>query len=330
MGLNELIAVRDGYGIRPLSFGMYENNHYVFSSETCAINTVQADLVRDVKPGEMIVVSSGGMQSFQIVPGVQRLDVFEYIYFARPDSYLLGKRVNMVRQSLGRALYEIHPVDADVVIPVPDSAIPAAEGYSEASGIPLRHAFAKNRYVQRTFITPGERLRHSLSDMKYNIISEDVLDKRVVLMDDSIVRLTTAPRLVKRIRDAGAKEVHLMISSAPIRFPDFYGIDLPKQKDLGAAYHSIADIQKTVGADSLTYLPYESMIDAIGVPESQLYTGCFTGDYPIDLGERWDEVDLEVQKRLSDVGGVVVQKEKKTGGGRVVKYGATYIRNKNH
>jgi amidophosphoribosyltransferase len=298
MSRDELVAVRDEYGIRPLSLGEYADNHYVVSSETCAINTVQAKQVRDVKPGEMVVINKDGLRSVQIAESKQKLDVFEFVYFARPESYLLGKRVNEVRREFGKRLAQMKKIDADVVIPVPDSAIPSAEGYSEASGIPFRNALIKNRYIGRTFITPGEHLRGSMADMKYNTVSEVIEGKNVILVDDSIVRMNTAPKLVKRLRDAGAKKVHIMVSSSPIHFPDFYGIDLAKQKEIVAAYHSVEDICEMTGADSLTYLAFDEMIDAVGVPLDMLYTGCFTGDYPIDLGERWSEVDLEVKKRL--------------------------------
>lgn len=289
MNKDELVAVRDGYGIRPFSFGEYEGGQCVFSSETCALDTVRARNVRDVLPGELISVSARGVETRRLVEGSNNLDIFEMVYFARPDSYLYGQRVNEIRRRFGERLANTRHIDADVVVPVPDSAISAGEGYSETSGIRLRQALIKNRYVHRTFITPGEHLRSSMADMKYNILQEVVKDKRVVLVDDSIVRLNTAPRLVRRLRENGAKEVHVMISSSQIRYPDFYGIDLPKQSALASFSMSDEEIREKINADSLTFLPYDEMIAATGVSRDQLYTGCFSGEYPIDLGERVNE-----------------------------------------
>ncbi len=292
-----LVAVRDGYGIRPLSVGVYGNDHYVVSSETCAIDTVQAKILRDVKPGEMVVIDKSGLRSEQLVEGTQKLDLFEFVYFARPESMLLGERVYSVRKRLGESLADILNVDADVVVPVPDSAVPAAEGFAERKGIPLRMGIVKNRYIHRTFIMPSTYLRDRSADMKYNVVSEAVKDLKVVLVDDSIVRLNTAPRIVKRIFDAGAKEVHLVISSSPILFPDFYGIDLPAQKDLSAAHMEIEEMRVKIGATSLTFLPFDEMVRAVGVPKDQLYTGCFNGEYPIDLAERRSEFSYDVKNR---------------------------------
>lgn len=292
-----LVAVRDKYGIRPLSLGAYDDNHYVVSSETCAIDTIQAKKLRDVNPGEMVIIDKSGLRSEQLVEGVQKLDIFEFVYFARPESILLGQRVYSVRNRLGAALADIFKFNADVVVPVPDSAIPAAEGFSEKKGIPIRHAIVKNRYIHRTFIMPSEHLRDNQADMKYNVVSEAVSGLRVVLVDDSIVRLNTAPRIVKRMFDAGAKEVHLVISSSPILFPDFYGINLPAQSELSAAHMSIEEMRQKIGATSLTFLPFDLMVGAIGVPKDQLYTGCFNGEYPIDIGERRNEFSYDVKNK---------------------------------
>jgi amidophosphoribosyltransferase len=295
MTKDSLVAVRDGYGIRPLSLGVYDNDHYVVSSETCAIDTVQAKILREVRPGEMIVIDKNGLRSEQLVAGIQKLDIFEYVYFARPESVMMGQRVYSVRKRLGEALAKISNFEADIVVPVPDSAVPAAEGYAEQRIIPLRHAIIKNRYIHRTFIMPSEYLRDRSADMKYNVVSEAVSGLRVVLVDDSIVRLNTAPRIVKRLFDAGAKEVHLMISSSPILFPDFYGIDLPAQNDLGAAHMTIEEMREKIGATTLTFLPYDLMVGAVGVPKENLYTGCFNGKYPIDIGERRNEFSYDVK-----------------------------------
>lgn len=290
-----LYAFRDPHGIRPLSVGLYDDGNYVVSSETCAINTVQAQLVRDVEPGELIEIDEQGLRSCQVVRGEKKLDIFEFVYFARPDSYLYGQRVHEVRRRFGQVLGKHLTLNADVVIPVPDSAIPAAEGVSETTGVLYRHALIKNRYIARTFISPGEHLRNSMSEMKYNVISEAVKGKRVILVDDSIVRLNTIPRLVKRLYSEGACEVHVAIASAPVLFPDFYGIDLAEQTKLVAAWHTIEEMREKIGCTSLTYLPYDEMIKAVGVDESLLYTGCFTGKYPTDLGESVKTVCYDVK-----------------------------------
>lgn len=292
-----LYAYRDPYGIRPLSLGVYDDNNFVIASETCAINTVQAQLVRDVKPGELIEISDKGLKTCQVVDGRETLDLFEFVYFARPDSYLYGHRVHEVRRRFGKLLGSHLKFNADVVVPVPDSAIPSAEGVSETTGVSYRHALIKNRYIARTFISPGEHLRDSMSEMKYNVISEAVKDKSVILVDDSIVRLNTIPRLVNRLYREGAREVHVAIASAPVLFPDFYGIDLAEQKKLVAAWHSLDEMKNLIGCASLTYLPYVEMIQAVGVDESMLYTGCFTGKYPTDLGDSGKLVGYDVKNR---------------------------------
>jgi len=299
MTKDTLVAVRDGYGIRPLSLGVYENDHYVISSETCAIDTVQAKILREVKAGEMVVIDQTGLRSEQLVNGSEHMDIFEFVYFSRPESILQGQRVYSVRKRFGESLAEIHNVEADIVVPVPDSAVPAAEGYAERKGIPIRHAIIKNRYIHRTFIMPSMYLRNRSADMKYNVVSEAVAGLRVVLVDDSIVRLNTVPRIVKRLLDAGAKEVHLVISSAPILFPDFYGIDLPAQKDLAAAHMTVEEMRQKIGATTLTFMSVEAMIQAVGVPKEQLYTGCFTGEYPIDIADRKNEFSYDVKNRES-------------------------------
>lgn len=283
MTKDALIAVRDQYGIRPFSIGKL-NGGYVFSSETCAIDTINGKFLRDVKPGEMVVLDKRGLTSHQLVPSKQKLDIFEFVYFSRPDSMLLGKSVYGVRKQLGIHLAKEYPIKADVVLPVPDSAIPAATGYAIEMSIPLELGLVKNRYVGRTFIMPDQRLRNSIH-AKLNPIEEVIKNKKVVVIDDSIVRGTITRRLTKMIRDAGAKEVHLLISSPPIRYPDFYGIDTPVQNDLIAANKSIEKIEEYTQADSLHYLSYEGLIQATGLPEDVFCTSCFTGKYPIDIGD---------------------------------------------
>jgi len=287
-----MVAIRDANGIRPLSLGKL-NDGYVVSSETCGLDTVGAAFIRDIEPGEMVVVNERGLKSHRIVAGEEKLDIFEFVYFARSDSILLGKRVDSVRKNFGRMLAKECKIDADVVIPVPDSAISAALGFSQASGILFDHGLIKNRYIHRTFIQPAQRLREKAVEMKLNPITEVIAGKKVIVIDDSIVRGTTSKKLVERIRAAGAKEVHLLISSPPVLYPDFYGIDTPKQNDLIAFRMSLEEITKFIGADSLHFLSYEGLIKATGLPVSCFSTSCFTGIYPSDIGER----KLEIKKK---------------------------------
>ncbi len=289
MSKNKLVAFRDECGIRPLSVGK-NGGGYVVASETCAFDTTGTEFLRDVNPGEMVVIDKDGLHSQQVMKPNQKLDVFEFVYFARPDSIIMGQRVNQVRQNFGKIMAQESKVDADVVVPVPDSAIPAAVGYAQASGIPFDQALIKNRYIHRTFIKPVQSVREQDVAMKLNPLKESFEGKRVVLIDDSIVRGTTLKQVVKMIRKAGAKEVHLMISSPPVRYPDFYGIDTPDQKDLIASQMSVADICKHMGADSLHYLSYDGMIEATNIPADQLSTSCFSGVYPISIGDRAKEV----------------------------------------
>ncbi|MBI4080401.1 MAG: amidophosphoribosyltransferase [Candidatus Levybacteria bacterium] len=292
MTKDKIAAVRDPFGIRPLSLGKLNHSGYVFSSETCAFDTVNAEQIRDVDPGEMVVIDETGLHSYKIAKPNQKLDIFEFVYFSRPDSVLLGKRVYEVRRNLGIQLAKEYPIDADVVIPVPDSAIPAAIGYSGASGIPFEHGLVKNRYIGRTFILPDQRLRDRGVQMKLNPIEEIIKGKRVIVIDDSIVRGTTAQKLVRMIREAGAKEVHLMSSCPPVQFPDFYGIDTPSQKALIAANMTIPQIRDFVGADTVSFLSYKGMIKATGLPENVFCTSCFTGKYPIDIGALAKEINF--------------------------------------
>jgi amidophosphoribosyltransferase len=290
MSADTLVAFRDPCGIRPLSIATIDDGGYAVASETCAFDTVGAKFLRDVKPGELVAINEAGLTSHQIVAGEQKLDIFEMIYFARPDSLLLGKRVDIVRQELGRTLAKEFPIEADVIIPVPDSSIPAALGYSQASGIPFEMALIKNRYIHRTFIRPTAQLRERDLKMKLNPVIELIKDQRVVLVDDSIVRGTTMRHLVPMMFEAGAREVHLLISCPPVRYPDFYGINTPKQSELSSAYMTDAEMRDYVGATSLHFLSFEGMIKATGLPVSNFTTSCFTGEYPISIGERASEI----------------------------------------
>lgn len=284
MTKDKIAAVRDSFGIRPLSIGKL-NGGYVFSSETCALDTVNAQFIRDVAPGELVVVSEKGLESHTITKANQKLDIFEFVYFSRPDSQLLGKRVYKVRENLGKFLAKEYPLQADVIIPVPESSIPAATGYANALHIPLEFGLIKNRYIGRTFIMPDQKLRDRGVQMKLNPIPEIIKDKKVVLIDDSIVRGTTSRKIVSMVRNAGAKEVHLLSSCPPIKYPDFYGINTPFQKDLIGANMSVSEIEKFIGADSLHFLSYEKLIQATELPEDMFCTSCFTGNYPIDIGD---------------------------------------------
>jgi amidophosphoribosyltransferase len=238
----------------------------------------------------MLVIDEKGARSEQVVSPNPKLDIFEFVYFARPDSELLGKSVYQVRRNFGVELAKEYPVKADIVIPVPETAIASAIGYAQTLGIPFEMGLTKNRYIHRTFITPEQHVREQGVKAKLTPIPEIIRGKRVVVFDDSIVRGTTSQQIVKMLFDAGASEVHCLVASPPVRFPDFYGIDTPRQTDLIAATKSVEEIEKYLGATSLRYLSYEGMIRATGIPEDQFCTSCFTGIYPIDIKERVKEI----------------------------------------
>ncbi|HEV2403160.1 MAG TPA: amidophosphoribosyltransferase [Candidatus Saccharimonadales bacterium] len=282
---DQLIAFRDQCGIRPLSIGKLGDG-YVIASETCAFDTVGARFLRDVRPGELVVIDQRGITSHQVVKANPKLDIFELVYFARPDSVIAGMNVNQVRQNFGKELARQYPISADIVVPVPDSAIPAAIGYAQASGIPFEMGLIKNRYIHRTFIRPSQSLREQDVKMKLNPIPHLLKDKRIILIDDSIVRGTTTHKIAELMYGAGARAVHLLISSPPVKYPDFYGINLPTSSDLIAANLSVSEIRKRIGVDSLGYLSYDGMIRATGRPASRFSTSCFNGIYPIQIGKQ--------------------------------------------
>jgi amidophosphoribosyltransferase len=291
MDTKRLIAFRDRCGVRPLSIGTLDGG-YVIASETCAFDTIGAKYLRDVKPGEMVIIDQHGLKSVQIVDGEQKLDVFEYVYFARPDSVLLGQSVNEVRREFGREMAkQCQHITADVVMPIPDSAIPAALGYAYQSGVPFDMGLIKNRYIHRTFIRPTPELRVRDLKMKLNPVPETIAGKRVIVVDDSIVRGTTMKQYTEMIFAAGAREVHLMISSPPVRYPDFYGINTPNQADLLAANMNPEQMREYLGATSLNFLSFDGMVKATGLPASMLTTSCFTGEYPIPIGNRAQEIE---------------------------------------
>jgi amidophosphoribosyltransferase len=276
-----LIAARDPYGFRPLSLGKLKDA-WVVASETCAFDLIGAETVRDIEPGELILVDDRGLQSFRPFPRVMpAMCIFEHIYFARPDSRIYGHNVYATRKALGRQLAKEAYVPADIVIPVPDSGVPAALGYAEGANIPFENGLIRNHYVGRTFIEPEQRIRHFGVKVKLNAVREVLEGKRVVVVDDSIVRGTTSRKIVKMIRHAGAKEVHLRISSPPIVSPCFYGIDTPTKKELIGSSHRIEEIRRYVTADTLAYLTLEGMLAAAPGAGERYCNACFTENYPI-------------------------------------------------
>ena len=289
MTKEKLVALRDQFGIRPFSIAKL-NGGYVFASETCAFHPIGATYMRDVNPGEMVMVDENGLKIKQIAKGTQKLDIFEFVYFARPDSQILGKSVYDVRKNFGIQLAKEYKIKADVVIPVPETAIPVAVGYANASGIPFEMGIIKSRYIHRTFIEPEQHIREQGVKLKLAPLREVVENKKVIVIDDSIVRGTTSKQIVKMLFEVGAKEVHFVVSSPPVKFPDFYGIDLPYRRDLIAATRSIDEMNKYLGSTSLSFLSYKGMIKATGLKESMFCASCFNGKYPIDLRERKNEI----------------------------------------
>jgi amidophosphoribosyltransferase len=277
---DELIAVRDPYGFRPLSLGEL-NGAYVVASETCAFDLIEATYIRDVAPGEMIIINSKGIHSsFPFKPVEPSHCIFEFIYFARPDSMVFGQNVYSIRKEFGRQLARDAQVPADVVIPVPDSGVPAALGYAEESGIPFDIGLIRNHYVGRTFIEPRQSIRHFGVKIKLNPVRDALKGKRVVVVDDSIVRGTTSKKIIKMIRGAGATEVHMRISSPPVAYPCFYGIDIPTRQELIASSHSVEEIRKYITADSLGYISLGGLQKV--VPYRMNYcAACFDGEYPV-------------------------------------------------
>ncbi|MBS6600165.1 MAG: amidophosphoribosyltransferase [Clostridium sp.] len=280
MTKDKLIGARDPHGIRPLCIGRLDEA-YILSSESCALDAVGAEFVRDVKPGEIVVIDKNGVKSIIYAEdsGCQTC-CFEYIYFARPDSQIDGLDVYTTRVKFGEQLYREHKIEADLVVPVPDSGIPSAIGYSKASGIPYGTGFIKNRYVGRTFISPSQEVRERAVAVKLNPLKVNVQGKRVILIDDSIVRGTTSKHLVEAMRRAGAKEVHLLISSPPVKFPCYFGIDTAYRSELMAANHNIAEMTDILGADSLGYLSMEGMYKCFG-DKKGFCIGCLNGVYPV-------------------------------------------------
>lgn len=280
MGNNQLIGLRDPMGNRPLVLGRL-NGAYILASETCALSTIGAERVRDVEPGEMIIIDQNGCRSRKVLTAPREaVCVFEYIYFSRQDSELGDKNIHLVRKEIGRVLAKEYPVDADVVIPAPDSAISAAMGYAEELGIPYEVGLIKNRYVGRTFIQPTDAMRKLGARIKLNPIHPVLEGKRVVLLDDSIVRGTTTAQAIRLLRESGAKEVHMVVASPPFAYTCHYGINVPKPGELIASSRSIDEIREQIDADSLHYLSLEGLNQALGITEDRLCNACFSGNYP--------------------------------------------------
>jgi amidophosphoribosyltransferase len=283
---SKLIGVRDPNGFRPLAIGRLKDA-YVLSSETCSFDLIEADLLRPVEPGEIVVLEKGGMSTYRLPEAAPaKFCVFEHVYFARPDSLVNGKSVYRAREKMGMRLAQEAPAEADVVIPVPDSGVPAAIGYSKQSGIPFEMGLIRSHYVGRTFIEPQDSIRHFGVRLKLSPVRSIVDGKRIVVVDDSLVRGTTSRKIVKMLRGAGAKEVHLRISAPPTTHPCYYGIDTPTRSELVAASHSIDEINRYVTSDSLAYLSHEGMMAAVGSDDGSGYcSACFTGNYPVPLGQ---------------------------------------------
>ena len=291
---NELIGVRDPHGFRPLCIGRVDDA-WVLASETCALDLIHAKFVRDVEPGEIVVINKDGLSSMQAFPEQQRraFCMFEYVYFARPDSTIADRSVYKVRVEMGRQLAREHPIAADLVIPVPDSGNCAALGYSLESKIPFEMAFVRNHYVGRSFLQPSQLIRDFDVRVKLNLIEELVKDKRVIVVDDSIVRGTTSKTRVNNLKEAGAKEVHVLVSCPPHMNPCVYGIDFPDRSKLMAANHSQEEIRKYLNADSLYYLSQDGMVKATGLPKENFCMACWDGNYPVAYDPGVDKEIIE-------------------------------------
>ncbi|MDP7557679.1 MAG: amidophosphoribosyltransferase [Nitrospinaceae bacterium] len=283
MSENELIAARDPNGFRPLCLGKVDGG-YIVASESCVMNLVEAEYIRELEPGELLLINKYGMKSFFPFPKSPTTQcVFEHIYFSRPDSHLFGQPVYSVRKHMGRALARDTPVDADVVVPVPDSGVISAMGYSEESGIPFQMGLIRNHYVGRTFIEPQSQIRNFGVKIKLNAVESVIRGKRVIIIDDSIVRGTTSKKIVKMLREVGAKEIHVRISSPPTTHSCFYGIDTPTKGELIASNMDLKQTREYLGADSLHYLDLEKMLDVFGDQRGDFCSACFNGCYPIEV-----------------------------------------------
>lgn len=285
MNKDMIYAVRDPYGFRPLVLGKLDGA-WVVASETCAFDIIGAEYIREIEPGELIAFSKYGMKTYYpFEKKKESLCVFEYIYFSRPDSIIFNESVHDMRIKMGRMLARSSPVDADIVVPIPDSSVSAAIGYAREAGIPYEMAMIRSHYIGRTFIEPQQRIRDFGVKIKFNVVKSSVKGKRVILVDDSIMRGTTMRKIIKMFRNAGATEVHVRIASPPTKFPCFYGIDIPTHKELIASTHSLDEIKKYLRVDSIQYMTIDTMLESINRPGMNFCTACFDGDYPSELEE---------------------------------------------
>jgi amidophosphoribosyltransferase len=292
MTRDAIYAVRDPWGVRPLCFGSL-NGGFVVASESCALDHIGAKLIRGIEPGEIIRINQNGVESFREPIRKRALCIFEFSYFARPDSIINGQLVYPTRQAMGANLSLEHPVDADAVMGVPDSATAAGIGYAQAANKPFCEGLLKNRYVGRTFIAPDQRIRDLGVQLKFNPMPQVLKGQRMVVVDDSIVRGTTTPFVINLIRRAGAKEIHMRICVPPIKYPCFFGVDMATKKELIASHKSVEEIRQFIGADSLGYLSLDGLIKSINLPRDSFCTACFSGDYPIPVQLEMDKLALE-------------------------------------
>jgi len=299
MGEQEIIGVRDPFGFRPLVLGKLDDA-FILSSETCALDLIHADFIREIEPGEVAVINDDGIRSeWPFREERKAFCMFEYVYFARPDSQIGGRNVSKVRVAMGRELARLHPVKADIVVPVPDSGNYAALGFSHELDIPYEHAFVRNHYIGRTFLQPTQLIRDFNVRVKLNLIKELVAGKRVVVVDDSVVRGTTARARVSNLREAGAKEVHLRISCPPHKFACYYGIDFPDPKNLLANQFTQEEISRYLGVDSIGYLDMEGMVRATGLKQNEFCLACFNAQYPVPIDPELDKYIIERRKTRS-------------------------------
>ena len=307
----ELIGVRDPHGFRPLAIGRL-GDAWVLSSETCAFDLLQAQFVRDVEPGEVVIINKAGLRSIKAFPDHKReaFCIFEYVYFAPPDSTIAGRNVHQVRVEMGRQLAREHPREADIVVPVPDSGNCAALGYSLQSGIPFEMAFVRNHYVGRSFLQPSQLIRDFNVRVKLNLIRDLVRDKRVIIVDDSIVRGTTCKQRVNNLKEAGAREVHVMVSCPPHRHPCVYGIDFPDRSKLMAANYTVDEIRRYLKADSLAYLSQAGLVQATGRSQTEFCMACYDGEYPVKYDPNLDKQIIERRRtRVQSLGEMLAREE---------------------
>lgn len=297
---DEIIGLRDPNGFRPMALGK-KGDSYIIASETCAFDIIDAQFIREIDPGEFIVINNDGLRSQMVFPVERKaMCVFELIYFARPDSYLFNKNMYEVRYRMGQELARESGADADLVISVPDSGTPAAIGYSTASKIPYVEGFIKNRYIGRTFIQPNQKIREIGVKLKLNPLKDIIKGKRLVVVDDSIVRGNTSRQIIKMLYNAGAREIHMRISSPPLVYPCFYGIDMATQTEFIANHRTVEEIRKFLGVESLAYLSIDGLVRAIGEPKNNFCFACFNGDYPVDVSEilKYDNDSVDNGKKI--------------------------------